>query len=69
MSHQLNGKTISTFSVELTDDIGKPFLENEFKDFTCILKFEMEESAVSSKLNEQSILNNLKAQFHSRHNC
>jgi hypothetical protein len=67
--HQLNGKTISNFTIELTNDIGKTFANPSFKDFSCVLKFEMEENDSSIDLNEQSIINNLKSQFMSRHNC
>ena len=68
MVHQLSGKTVNQFTIELCDDNGRIFDTHESKNFTCILKFETADGN-EAHINEINSLNNQRLGFLSRHNC
>ena len=68
MVHQLSGKIVKNFTIDLCDDNGKTFDTHESKTFSCILKFITAEDN-SMKINEFNALRNQSLGFSSRHGC
>jgi hypothetical protein len=68
MVHQLSGKNVNQFTIELCDDNGKIFDTHESKNFTCILKFETADGN-EAHVNELNSLINQRLGFLYRHNC
>jgi hypothetical protein len=68
MVHQLSGKTVNQFTIELCDDNGRIFDTHESKIFTCILKFETADGN-EAHVNQLNSLINQRLGFLSRHNC
>jgi len=67
--HSLDGRPITTFWVELCDQWGVPFGDQEFKQFSLILQFDTEvDQAVEAAHREQALLA-MDQQFRSRHRC
>jgi hypothetical protein len=66
-THSLSGKNIQSFSLTLTDDQGNPFLVNESKHWTCVLRFET--AAENNNANNQNFLKNENLRFRASHNC
>ena len=65
--HKLSGKTIQSFSLELTDDTSRPFGIDESKHWNAVLKFEIAEEN-NQFIRDNSLLNqNLR--FKARHGC
>jgi len=65
--HNLSGKNIQSFSLTLTDDQGNPFLVNESKHWTCVIRFET--ASENNDANNQNFLKNQTLRFKDSHNC
>jgi len=65
--HKLSGKTIQSFSLELTDDTGRPFGIDESKHWNTVLRFEIAEQ--NTEFIRETSLINQDLRFKSRHNC
>jgi hypothetical protein len=66
-THNLSGKNIQSFSLTLTDDQGNPFLVNESKHWTCVIRFET--ASENNNANNQNFLKNQDLRFRASHNC
>jgi hypothetical protein len=66
-THSLSGKNIQSFSLTLTDDQGNPFLVNESKHWTCVIRFET--ASENNDANNQNFLKNQDFRFRASHNC
>ena len=69
ITHSLPGTPISHFNISITNDHSQKYKVNEFKQFSCILMFEISEPVATQNLNERTIQHNQELQFKSRHNC
>jgi hypothetical protein len=65
--HNLSGKNIQSFSLTLTDDQSKPFLVNESKNWTCVIRFET--ASENNDANNQNFLKNQDLRFRASHHC
>jgi hypothetical protein len=65
--HKLSGKTIQSFSLELTDDTGQPFGIDESKHWNAVLRFEIAEE--NNQVIRETSLNNQQLRFKASHNC
>ena len=65
--HQLSGKPIHRFMIELTDDVGKGFGTHESKEFNVILRFDTVDP--DTRASEQNALENQKRLFAALHKC
>ena len=68
-THELSGKTISQFRLILCDDHGNVFTEGEHKNFSCVLKFETQDSSSENQITQRVLLQNQELGFKSRHMC
>ena len=65
--HKLSGKTIQSFSLELTDDTGRPFGIDEAKNWNAVLRFEIAEE--NQQFIRDTYLLNQNLRFKASHNC
>ena len=65
--HQLDGRTINDFDIELTSHIHEVFPKEHFKDFTVDLLFETIDD--NEEINHKSIVQLAQKGFELRHHC
>jgi len=65
--HKLSGKTIQSFSLELTDDTGQAFLIDEAKHWNAVLRFEIADE--NNQFIRDTYLLNQNLRYKASHNC